>query len=65
MTSGSVIGKCPYFFIPDGFQDAFCFFGIVPETGLVGQLFFFLDLLFPDINVKGTSSRLPAFFQVP
>ena len=55
MTPGSFIGKCPYFFIPDGFQDSFCFLGIVPETGLVGQFFFFYDLLFPDINVKDTS----------
>jgi hypothetical protein len=55
MTPGSFIGKCPYFFIPDGFQDSFCFFGIVPEAGLVGQFFFFFDLLFPDINVKDTS----------
>jgi hypothetical protein len=36
-------GIGPVFFIPDGFQNLFCCFGVIPEIGRLGQFFFFPD----------------------
>jgi len=52
---------CPALLFLNGPEQQFGFFGVIPETLLMGNFFFFLYLFKSGINVKGTSLKHQAF----